>query len=94
MISWLKDNMLSCPYKATWGLDCLGCGMQRSIIALLEGDLSTSIQLYPALLPLLILLTYTGLHLKYKYLRGAQVVMWLFASTVTINLGHFLFFRT
>ena len=94
MISWLKDNMLSCPYKAAWGLDCLGCGMQRSIIALLEGDLAASIQLYPALIPLLLLLGFSGLHLKYKYGRGAQVIMWLFACTVTINVGHFLFFRS
>ena len=42
MVKWLEEHMLTCFYKQTFGLDCPGCGMQRSIISLLKGDFAQS----------------------------------------------------
>lgn len=55
--------MLDCAWKKTTGLDCPGCGMQRSFDQLVHGNLIESLQLFPALLPLIFLVLYTGLHL-------------------------------
>jgi hypothetical protein len=54
LIQWLKETALPCQVKSTTGVSCPGCGFQRSVIALLEGDLWTSIQHYPALIPLIL----------------------------------------
>ncbi len=55
--------MIDCGWKKTTGLDCPACGMQRSTLSLLKGELLESIQLFPALIPLILLLIYTILHL-------------------------------
>jgi hypothetical protein len=54
MIGWLEGHMLPCAYKSLFGIDCPGCGFQRSCIALLKGNLSHSLALYPATIPILI----------------------------------------
>lgn len=77
---------MTCPYKALAGFDCPGCGMQRSFIELLKGNLTESFQLYPALLPTLFTLSFTGLHLIFKFRNGASVIKYSFISTIVIVL--------
>src|ERR1700749_2042734 len=57
-ISWLQDHLLRCPFKYLTGIDCPGCGFQRSVLALINGDLNKSLTLYPATIPLLIFFAY------------------------------------
>jgi hypothetical protein len=63
-VSWLQNHLLPCPFKYVTGIDCPGCGFQRSVIALVQGNLHQSLQLYPAAIPLLIFFAY-GLADKY-----------------------------
>ena len=42
ILSWLQVHLLSFPSKSLFGIDCPGCGLQRSLIELLEGDLGGS----------------------------------------------------
>jgi hypothetical protein len=35
-----------CPFRATTGLPCPGCGLTRGVIALFQGDVMRSIQLH------------------------------------------------
>jgi hypothetical protein len=55
MNSWLKAHLLPCPFKYVTGIDCPGCGFQRSLLALLKGHVHQSFLLYPATIPLLIM---------------------------------------
>lgn len=48
---WLQNHLLPCPLKYLTGIDCPGCGFQRSVIALLKGNLKESLHLYPAAVP-------------------------------------------
>lgn len=59
LIQWLQNHLLTCPFKYLTGIDCPGCGFQRSCIALLKGDLSQSIRLYPSTIPLMLALAFT-----------------------------------
>ena len=52
--NWLQNHLLPCPFKFLTGIDCPGCGFQRSLTALLHGDISDSFHLYPATIPLII----------------------------------------
>ncbi|WP_084163697.1 DUF2752 domain-containing protein [Olivibacter sitiensis] len=52
---WLSHHLLPCPFKYFTGHDCPGCGLQRSLLFLLKGDLANSFRLYPATIPLLLL---------------------------------------
>lgn len=82
--------MLTCPVKSAWGIPCPGCGMQRSIMALTEGDLLLSIRYYPALLPLALLAVYTLLHLKFSYKNGARNIVILFSFSVALTLVSYI----
>jgi hypothetical protein len=53
-INWLQDHLLLCPFKYLTGIDCPGCGFQRSVLALLKGNMHESFTLYPPTIPLLI----------------------------------------
>ncbi len=46
---------LPCLTKKFTGWECLACGGQRSVIALLEGDIILSLKMFPSLIPLLLI---------------------------------------
>jgi len=86
LIEWMKNHMLTCPSKHFFYFDCPGCGLQRSAVALIEGDLVKSFQLYPATIPILFCLIFTALHLLFKFKHGASISKgtYIFASTVIV----------
>ena len=57
-LSWLRDHLLPCPFKLITGLDCPGCGFQRAVLALMQGNLGESFRLYPPTIPLLLFFVY------------------------------------
>jgi hypothetical protein len=64
--AWLQDHLLPCPFKYLTGIDCPGCGFQRAVLALFRGDISQSIALYPAAIPLIVIILYTLASQFYK----------------------------
>ena len=46
-LSWLISGPSFCPFKVATGLPCPGCGLTRSSVALLQGDLGTSLYYHP-----------------------------------------------
>jgi hypothetical protein len=85
-VEWLKHHLLTCPSKQFFHVDCPGCGLQRSLVSLLEGDLLKSFQLYPATIPILFCLISTALHLKFKFKYGAGIIKsaYIFASLIIV----------
>ena len=73
-------------YKRHFGIECPGCGMQRSFIEILKGDFIESFKLYPALFPLIFTLIYLIFHIIYKYKHGALVLKFSFIFTVSIMI--------
>ncbi|MBO9674557.1 MAG: DUF2752 domain-containing protein [Sphingobacteriaceae bacterium] len=88
---WLEKHLLSCPFKANFGIDCPGCGLQRSVLALLKGDLITSFKLYPATIPLIFMVLFTIVHLKLDFKFGAQLIKIVFAGIVVIILINYIY---
>ena len=67
-------------------MDCPGCGLQRSYIALLKGNVKESLQLYPAAIPILFLFCFLLLHLLVRFKNGARIltVGYLFCAVIII----------
>ncbi len=65
----LEKYMLPCINKKIFGVDCLGCGMQRAISLLFQGEFKAAFYMYPAIYPLLLLLVFLGFNsfMKFKY---------------------------
>ncbi|HVW14816.1 MAG TPA: DUF2752 domain-containing protein [Mucilaginibacter sp.] len=57
-LKWLQGHLLICPFKYLTGIDCPGCGFQRSVLALVQGDMHQSFALYPPAIPLLLFFLY------------------------------------
>ena len=58
MNHWLQNHLIPCPFKYLTGIDCPGCGFQRSVIELIQGNIKQSFILYPPAIPILLLLAY------------------------------------
>lgn len=86
-INWLQNHLLPCPFKYLTGIDCPGCGFQRSVVALLQGDLHQSFQLYPPAIPLLLFFAYGIADALFKWdTSKGTVKKTLFMITGTIVL--------
>jgi hypothetical protein len=90
-VDWLERNMLTCPSRKWLHLECPGCGLQRSVIALFKGDVSASLQLYPATIPLFVLLGFFVLHLKYDFSNGAVITKYLQGCVALIILVFYIY---
>lgn len=90
LATWLESHMLPCSFKQTTGLDCPSCGMQRSMVHLLRGELVESVVLFPALIPMLLMLVMLGVHLVFKPRWGATFLKWNFMVVAGLEVGHFL----
>jgi len=82
--------MFNCPIKQSFGIPCPGCGLQRSLEELLNGNFVASLKHYPALLTLVILFAYLIFHLIYKFKNGANNLKWLFIANVCIIYLSFI----
>ena len=88
---WVNHHLFSCPSKAMLGFDCPGCGLQRSVLALFQGDLLNSFKYYPATIPLILILVFTALHLKFDFKFGAQLIKILFIGIASIILINYIY---
>jgi hypothetical protein len=90
-IDFLRHHLLTCPSKHIFHFDCPGCGMQRSVVYLLEGDLAKSFQMYPATIPILFCLIFTALHLKFKFKYGPEIIKGTFAFSALIIVIFYIY---
>ena len=88
-ISFLENNMLSCQWK-NLGMECMGCGFQRSVIFLLKGEFTKAFISYPAIYTLIILALMLGLHLKFNFSAGHKILQWLFIFNLIIIIGNYI----
>lgn len=89
-INWLSEHLLSCPFKSCTGMDCPGCGLQRSVIKLMEGDIPGSIEMHPGGIPYLAVLLITVLHIKFQFKNGSKVITWTFIFAVAVTITNYI----
>ena len=54
--------LLPCLNKELFGIDCLGCGLQRSLIQVFEGNFKLAFLQFPAVYSTLLFLVVLGFH--------------------------------
>ena len=90
-VHWLEQHLLSCPIKQNFSIDCPGCGIQRSIVALLNGNIIASFKFYPATIPILGLLLYALAHLKFDFKNGAFFIKMLYIGVTLIIVINYIY---
>lgn len=86
----LEDYMLPCLNKKLFGVDCLGCGMQRAINLLIQGEFVAAFKMYPAIYTLIILFGYILLNIKFKFQSAQKIISILAVLNILIILISYL----
>jgi uncharacterized membrane protein len=81
---------MSCFYKKHLGVECPGCGIQRSLVHLLKGEFAESFQMYPALLTTILMFTFLIVHLVFKVKNGHKVLLTLFILNAIIMISSYV----
>jgi hypothetical protein len=89
-IQWLQNHLLACPFKMLTGYDCPGCGFQRSVIALLQGNLNQSFHYYPATIPLLLAVIFTIANKRLLMGRREYITKSLYVFTGLVIAGSYI----
>lgn len=82
----MEEFLLPCVNKEVFGLDCYGCGGQRSLLLLLDGDFVGAFHMFPALYTLIILLIFVFINFFYKFKYDFQIKI----ALVILNAGILL----
>ena len=89
--SWLQNHLIPCPFKKLTGIDCPGCGFQRSIIALIKGNLSESVHLYPAAIPFVITAIFVAFSGRFHVDKKNLIKKTLFMITGSIIMVSYVY---
>ena len=90
LIHWLEVHQGTCSWKQVFGIRCPGCGIQSAFIELLKGNLWESIKIFPALLPMMVMLIVLLIHIVFKLQKGAAILKFLFIFTSSIMMLSYL----
>ena len=90
LLFFMEGYMLPCLNKTFFGIECPGCGAQRSISLLFQGEFVEAFQMYPAtftIIPLMgFLLADNFFNIKY----GNKIIITLMVSSVVLILGNYI----
>jgi hypothetical protein len=85
-----KLYLIPCIFKSLFGYECPGCGIQRSFILLIKGQLHASIEIYPALIPLILLMLYSIFTRYYpKYKNKYLLIILSIVSFILISFNYY-----
>ena len=90
-IEGLEDYMLQCTNKQLFGIECLGCGMQRATALLLRGEFIAAFKMYPAIYTIVILVAFVIFNYfeKFKYAHKIKIGL-LILNAVIIVVSYFI----
>jgi len=87
----MEEFMLPCLNKQLFGIDCLGCGIQRATALLFKGEFVAAFKMYPAIYTLIILLIFliTNIWVKFKYDRIIKISL-IILNVLIVVIGYMI----
>ncbi|MDD7887006.1 DUF2752 domain-containing protein [Flavivirga sp. 57AJ16] len=87
----LDDYMLPCLNKKLFGVECMGCGLQRSMALIFKGHFVDAFYMYPAVYSLIILFLLIGVNIFFKFKHSNKIIGTLAIITVaTIIISYII----
>lgn len=83
--------MLPCFSKALFGMECPGCGLQRSVAHLLQGEFLEAFKMFPAIYSIILLFGFLGVDYFLNFKQGNKITIFLMFTTVFLILTNFIF---
>ena len=85
-----EDYMLPCLNKKLFGVECFGCGIQRSVILLFQGEFIAAFKMYPAIYTLILFVGFLILNLFYKFKYAERIKLILVVLNVVIIVTSYI----
>lgn len=85
----MEDLMVTCLNKELFGMDCYGCGGQRALVLLLNGEFTAAFNMFPAIYTLLPLLFFVISDLFFRFKHAYSIKMALIFINVAIILVNY-----
>jgi hypothetical protein len=63
----MEEYMLPCLNKQLFGLECYGCGSQRAMLLLFNGEFIAAFKMFPAIYSTLFLLIFVLFNMFYRF---------------------------
>jgi hypothetical protein len=83
--------MLPCMNKSLFGVDCIGCGTQRSLLLLVNGEFTKAFYQFPAIYTTLLLFGLIGLHLIDKKRNYQKIIIGLAIINAIIMIISYIY---
>ena len=87
----VEKYMLPCMNKSLFGIDCIGCGTQRSLLLLLNGEFTKAFYQFPAIYSTLLLFGLIGLHLIDKKRNYQKLIIGLAITNALIMIISYIY---
>ena len=79
-----EDYMIPCLTKKLFGIDCFGCGFQRSLLLVFQGKFVAAFNMYPAIYTLMLFAGFLTLNIFYKFKYAEKIKLILVVLNVVI----------
>ena len=89
-MSSFEEYMLPCLNKKLFGVECMGCGLQRSFLLLFKGQFVEAFYMYPAIYTLILLFTFIGINTFKKFKYANKIILILAIINGVVILTSFI----
>ncbi|UZH54985.1 DUF2752 domain-containing protein [Salinimicrobium tongyeongense] len=87
----MEEFMLPCLNKQLFGIDCMGCGAQRALVLVFQGEFTAAFKMFPAIYPILLLLLFLFINLFFKFKGDWYIKAGLIIFSAAVIIGAYLY---
>ena len=87
----MENYMLPCMFKKMFGIDCIGCGIQRSFNLILHGEFVKAFTMFPAIYTTLLFFFAVAFYAIDPKHRSHKVVISLAISNAVIMIASYAY---
>ncbi len=86
----MEEYMLPCLNKQLFGIECMGCGLQRSFALFFKGEFIEAFYMYPAIYSLIMLFGFITVNTFRNFKYASKIIYILAALNGLIIVSNFI----
>ncbi|TWO31470.1 DUF2752 domain-containing protein [Seonamhaeicola sediminis] len=87
----MEEYMLPCLNKKLFGIECFGCGLQRSVVLIFKGEFLEAFYMYPVVYSLLLLFGVIFFNAFKNFKNANKIILILAILNAAIMLTSYIF---
>ena len=87
----MEEYMLPCVHKKIFGIDCFGCGTQRALFLIAEGEFVAAFKMFPAIYTTILFFIFVGLNFLDKKRDYNKMLIFLAITNATIMIISYFY---